>query len=72
MTVNLSEITQLSLQLAHQCFLECEVGPQKAICWEVVVGYFSGKEGVIPPEGGTLAPDGPLLYKTGTALCLYM
>ena len=27
---------------------------------EVVVGYFSGKESVIPPERGTLAPDEPL------------
>ena len=66
MTVNLSEITQLSLPLAQWCFLECEVGPQKAICWEVVVGYSSEKESVIPLEGGTLAPDEPLLCKTGT------
>ena len=35
------------------------------ICWEVVVGYFSGKESVIPLERGTLAPDEPLLCKTG-------
>ena len=34
--------------------------------WEVGAGYFSEKESVIPPEGGTLAPDEPLLYKTGT------
>ena len=34
--------------------------------WEVVVWYFSGKESVIPPEVGTLAPDEPLLCKTGT------
>ena len=33
---------------------------------EVGVGYFSGKMSVIPPEGGTLAPDEPLLCKTGT------
>ena len=34
--------------------------------WEVVVGYFSGKASIIPPEGGTLAPDELLLCKTGT------
>ena len=40
--------------------------PWKAICWEVVVGYLSGKVNVIPLEGGTLVPDEPLLCKTGT------
>ena len=34
--------------------------------WQVVVGYFSGKVSIIPPEGDTLAPDEPLLCKTGT------
>ena len=34
--------------------------------WVVGVGYFSGKVSIIPPEGGTLAPDELLLYKTGT------
>ena len=34
--------------------------------WEVVVVYFSGKASVIPPEGGTLVPDEPLLCKTCT------
>ena len=46
--------------------MECEVGPWKAICWEVGVGYLSGKASIIPLEGGTLVPDEPLLCKTGT------
>ena len=33
--------------------------------WEIV-GYFSGKESIIPPKRGTLAPDELLLCKTGT------
>ena len=48
------------------CFLECEVGPWKAIFWEVGVGYLGGKASVIPLEGGTLVPDEQLLCKTGT------
>ena len=40
--------------------------PQKAFCWEVVVGYLSGKASVIPLEGGTLVPDELLLCKRGT------
>ena len=34
--------------------------------WEVGVGYFKRKERCYSPEGGTLAPDEPLLCKTGT------
>ena len=33
---------------------------------EVDVGYLNGMASVIPPEVGTLAPDEPLLCKTGT------
>ena len=65
MTVNLTEITQLSLQLAQWCFLECEVGPWKAFlggcCWVFQWegdDYSSGKR--------HSCTDEPLLCKTGT------
>ena len=62
----MTEVTQISLQLAQWCFLKCEVGPWNANFWEIVVGYFSGKESVIPLERDTLAPNELLLCKTGT------
>ena len=43
--------------------------PQKAICWEVGVGYLSGKASVIPLEGGTLVPDKDMFQDDVVQVC---
>ena len=43
-TVNLMEITHLSLQLAQWCLLECEVGPWKVMFGSLVLGISVGRQ----------------------------
>ena len=66
MTVNLTEITQLPLQLAQWHFLECEVLPQQAIFGRFLLGILVAQGSGLPPEGGTPVPDDRSCTKTGT------